>query len=197
MREQTPFEPTLPSTTLTVSGPVTLLNILKKCIGKRTWPIVILFTYSINRQDNYSQESRRPLSEAYNKDSGEHPAPRAQSIYLFRIITERNVYDIPQKKRRSKWLTVGLPCGLIVIAGAVVGVLFGLKIIKTGGSSSSSSSSSGGSGGNANVDLENLSYFATATNSYHQPLYPSMVRVYYSSFTEIELLLMLSHACFF
>ncbi|KIM25393.1 hypothetical protein M408DRAFT_210275 [Serendipita vermifera MAFF 305830] len=106
---------------------------------------------------NYSQDSRRPLSEAYPKG-------------------EQTVYDIPQKKRRSKWITVGLPCGLIVIAGAVVGVLFGLKIIKTGGSSSSGSSSggSGGSGGNANVDLNNLSYFATATNSYHQPLYPSM-----------------------
>lgn len=104
------------------------------------------------RHDNYSHDSRRPLSEAY-KD-------------------EPTVYEIPQKKRVSKWVTVGLPLGLLVIAGAVVGVLFGMHIIKVGSSSSSSSHS--GSGGSGNVNLEDLSYFATGTNSYHQPIYPSM-----------------------
>jgi hypothetical protein len=62
---------------------------------------------------------------------------------------------------------------LLVIAGAVIGVLFGMHIIKVGSSSSSSSSQSGSGG---NVNLNDLSYFATGTNSYYQPLYPSMVR---------------------
>ncbi|CCA69124.1 hypothetical protein PIIN_03024 [Serendipita indica DSM 11827] len=80
------------------------------------------------------------------------------------------------KKRRSKWVTVGLPLGLLVVAAAVVGLLFGLKIIKTGSSSATSSSSSGspGSTNHQNQDLNNLSYFATSTNAYHQPIYPSM-----------------------
>jgi hypothetical protein len=104
------------------------------------------------------------------------------------------VYHLPQKKRRSKWLTVGLPLGLLVIAGAVVGVLFGLKIIKVGGANSSSSSSGGGSTGP--VDLENLSYFATATNSYHQPLYPSMVSRQ-SSHLSINITLLTFPALFF
>ncbi|PVG03343.1 hypothetical protein CPB86DRAFT_793765 [Serendipita vermifera] len=59
-----------------------------------------------------------------------------------------------------RWVAIGSPW-----------VLFGLKIIKTGSGSSSSSSSSNGHG---NVNLEDLSYFATATDSYHQPIYPSM-----------------------
>jgi hypothetical protein len=67
-----------------------------------------------------------------------------------------------------------LPLALLVIAGAVVGVLFGMHIIKVGSGSSSSSSSQSGGGGN--VNLNDLSYFATGTNSYYQPLYPSMVR---------------------
>jgi hypothetical protein len=92
-------------------------------------------------------------------------------VIILIVVSEQNVYHIPQKKRRSKWLTIGLPLGLIVIAGAVVGVLFGLKIIKVGGANSSSSST----GGTGNVNLDDLSYFATGTNSYHQPLYPSMV----------------------
>jgi len=104
------------------------------------------------RQDNYSHDSRRPLSEAY-KD-------------------EPTVYDLPQKKRTSKWVKIGLPLAHLVIAGAVVGVLFGMHIIKTGGSGSSSSSSNNGGGGV--VNLNDLSYFATGTDSYHQPIYPSM-----------------------
>ncbi|KAG8875439.1 hypothetical protein FRC20_003853 [Serendipita sp. 405] len=105
----------------------------------------------------HENDSTKPLSDGYK---------------------EQTVYEIPQKKRRSKWITVGLPLGLLVVAAGVVGVLFGLKVIKTGGSSSGSSSGSGSSGSSPNShqnqDLNNLSYFATSTNSYHQPIYPSM-----------------------
>ena len=91
-------------------------------------------------------------------------------------LAEQTVYNIPQKKRRSKWITVGLPLALLVVAAAVVGLLFGLKIIKTGSpTSTSSTSSSPGSTNHQNQDLSNLSYFATSTNAFHQPIYPSMV----------------------
>ena len=111
-------------------------------------------------------------------------------VIVFTVISEQNVYHLPQKNRRSKWLTIGLPLGLLVIAGAVVGVLFGLKIIKVGGASSSST------GGTGNVDLDDLSYFATGTNSYHQPLYPSMVSRL-SSYLSINITLLMFPNLFF
>lgn len=84
------------------------------------------------------------------------------------------------KKGTSKWLKIGLPVGILVIAGAVVGIVLGLRAHDK--SSSSSSSNNTGSSGNSNSasgSKNNLGLFATATDSqYMLPIYPSTVRCF-------------------
>lgn len=81
------------------------------------------------------------------------------------------------KKGRSKWITIGIPVAIVVIAAAVVGAIFGIRANKN--SSSSASGSSGANGQQAAGGVNNdLALFPTATDSqYLLPLYPSTVRV--------------------
>lgn len=71
------------------------------------------------------------------------------------------------RKRRPRWLVIGLPIVLIVIAGAVVGAIFGIRASKHSSSAASAASSA------ASVK-NSVGLFATATNSeFMVPLYPS------------------------
>jgi hypothetical protein len=102
-------------------------------------------------------------------------------------------YALPQKKKRNKWLWIGLPIILIaVIVGAVVGGVVGSRNAKSnnnvaatsnGGSDpsngangavSTNSEAGAGStatGANGNEDV----YLAVATDTYMLPEYPSAV----------------------
>jgi len=83
---------------------------------------------------------------------------------------------VPPKKKRSKWLIIGLPLLILVIIGAVVGGVLGSRH-----NSSSSSSGGGGGGGQGTVDsahsslLHQQGRFAVSTDSYFLPVYPSTV----------------------
>ena len=83
------------------------------------------------------------------------------------------------KKGTSKWLKIGLPVAVVVIAAAVVGAIFGIRASKDSSSSSSSKSSSADSSGSSGSSNDGTGMFATATDSlYLLPIYPSTVRVY-------------------
>ena len=83
----------------------------------------------------------------------------------------------PQKKQPrsiSKWLKIGLPILVVLIAiGVVVGVVVSKHHNK---SSTSSTSSGGGGGGGGGGGSNNLGVFYTATDGYGLPVYPSTVR---------------------
>ncbi|KAI1789797.1 chondroitin AC/alginate lyase [Ganoderma leucocontextum] len=76
------------------------------------------------------------------------------------------------KKGTSKWIKIGIPVGILVIAGAVVGIVLGLRAHDK--SSSSSGSTNSGNSHSASGANNNLGLFATATDSqYMLPIYPS------------------------
>ncbi|KAF8917660.1 chondroitin AC/alginate lyase [Mucidula mucida] len=85
------------------------------------------------------------------------------------------IAPVPQpKKGTSNWVKFGIPIAVIVIAGAVVGAILGIRASK---SSDDSSSTSGASSSNpsdvVSVKAE-VGRFATATNSeFMVPVYPS------------------------
>ena len=91
---------------------------------------------------------------------------------------------VPQKKGTSNWVKFGIPIAIVVIAGAVVGGIYGSKASKDGDSDSSSSSANGGGSGSSNPSdvasiKAELGRFATATASeFMVPVYPSTVRLY-------------------
>jgi hypothetical protein len=76
------------------------------------------------------------------------------------------------KKRISNWVKFGIPIALLVIAGAVVGGIFGSR---KSHSSSSSNSPSAAASSAASVKSA-IGEFPTATDSFYGvPLYPSTV----------------------
>ena len=83
------------------------------------------------------------------------------------------------KKGRSKWVTIGIPVAVLVIIGAVVGIVFAVRGNSSdskGGSSSSSENGDQSTGGGGNGVNNNIGLFPTATDSqYLLPLYPSAV----------------------
>lgn len=73
------------------------------------------------------------------------------------------------KKRTSNWIKFGIPIAVVVIAGAVVGVILGIRASKHSGSAASDGSASSAASIKNSVGL-----YATATNSeFMVPLYPS------------------------
>ena len=85
------------------------------------------------------------------------------------------------KKGTSKWIKIGIPIGVLVIAGADVGIVLGLRAHNKASSSSPTGSSSSGSHSGSGAN-NNLGLFATATASqYMLPIYPSTVRCLLSS----------------
>ncbi|KAI0778396.1 chondroitin AC/alginate lyase [Trametes elegans] len=89
------------------------------------------------------------------------------------------------KKGTSKWLKIGIPVGLVVVAAAVVGIVLG---VRAHNNSSSSSSSKGGSSAEAAASQAasakaEIGIYAQATNSqYMLPIYPSTTNT--AAFTE-------------
>ena len=101
--------------------------------------------------------------------------------------TSQRGYASP-KKKRNKWLWIGIPLLLLVIIGAVLGGVLGTQLNK--GNASSSSNKPAGSGSNAGVVNTGLPsgvtagsaaatgtgangqvYLAMATDSYMLPVY--------------------------
>ncbi|KAG8942649.1 hypothetical protein FRC00_011707, partial [Tulasnella sp. 408] len=86
--------------------------------------------------------------------------------------------EVGQRQGSSrKWLTIGVPIALVIVAGAVVGGVLGSRA----GKKSSSGSSSSSDGVNGADGLESVKtdvgMFATATNSHTVPVYPSTTNV--------------------
>lgn len=91
--------------------------------------------------------------------------------------SENTGFVTPNKPRRgtSKWLKIGIPVAILVIAGAVVGVVLALRKKPTSVNGTSSSSSGTGSD-KADGANNNLGIFAVATDSqYMLPIYPATV----------------------
>jgi hypothetical protein len=78
----------------------------------------------------------------------------------------------PVKKRPSNWVKFGIPLAIIIIAGAVVGGIFGSKAAKKSGGGGGGSGSAQSSAASVK---EAIGRYATGTNSYELPIYPSTV----------------------
>ena len=79
------------------------------------------------------------------------------------------------KQGTSKWVKIGIPVAILVIAAAVVGVILGIRAHNKSLSSSSKSASSGSN--SASGAKNDIGLYATGTDSlYMLPLYPSTVR---------------------
>ncbi|KAJ8468389.1 hypothetical protein ONZ51_g9670 [Trametes cubensis] len=79
----------------------------------------------------------------------------------------------PNKKGTSKWVKIGIPVALVVIAAAVVGVVLGIRHKNSSSSSSSASSAEAAASQAASVKNE-IGLYPTATDSlYLLPIYPS------------------------
>jgi len=105
---------------------------------------------SINRQHSNSPSPYASGDPYYNESSG--------------FIT-----PAPIKKRTSNWIKFGIPVAIIVIAGAVVGGIFGSKAAKSHGGGSADAQSSA-----ASVKAK-VGRYATGTDSHMMPIYPSTV----------------------
>jgi hypothetical protein len=114
---------------------------------------------SVNRQHSSSPSPYASGDPYYNESSG-------------------YITPAPIKKRTSNWIKFGIPVAIIIIVGAVVGGIFGSKAKKNGG----------GSGGGAAAESSAASIkaqvgrYATSTNSYMRPVYPSTTNT--AAFTE-------------
>lgn len=76
----------------------------------------------------------------------------------------------PAKKGMSNWIKIGIPVGVLVIAGAVVGGILGTRH-----SSSSAAGKTAGASAAASAAKE-IGIYATSTNSeFMMPVYPSTV----------------------
>jgi hypothetical protein len=80
------------------------------------------------------------------------------------------------KKSPSKWIKFGIPVGVLVIAGAVVGAVLGTRHHGHGSSSSSSNSGNPAAASSAISAKNAIGVFPTATDSeFMVPVYPSTV----------------------
>ncbi|KAG8899818.1 hypothetical protein FRC01_010361 [Tulasnella sp. 417] len=86
-----------------------------------------------------------------------------------------NLEDAREPSQRQgssrKWLTIGVPIALVIVAGAVVGGVLGSRANKK--SSNGSSSSDGVNASGLESIKTDVGMFATATNSHTIPVYPS------------------------
>lgn len=125
--------------------------------------------YGAGGDQGYAQKPE-PQNQYYNEANA--PYYNESTPYLATTLPAR-------KKGKSKWLTVGVPILVVLIAAAVVGVILGIRAHnksspKSGGSGSGGSPASGG--GPATGTINTLAIWPTATDSYFLPVYPSAVR---------------------
>lgn len=122
----------------------------------------------------YSADSlQRPLSDTHYTRTP-NPANPGEGAYY----GGANSYSAPPpRKRTSPWIKFGIPVAvLLVVVAVVVGVVVGIRAHNHDKNSSASSNGSGSSGptagdggGNSNVQ----GVFATATDGYFLPVYPT------------------------
>jgi hypothetical protein len=110
-------------------------------------------------------------------DSGTSPYGSGDPYY-----NSSTGYITPPNPKKSlgknKWLKIGVPVGVLVIAGAVVGAVLATR--HHGHNSGSSSNNSGNpAAASSAISAKNaVGMFPTATNSeFMVPLYPSTVRM--------------------
>jgi hypothetical protein len=102
--------------------------------------------------------------------SGSHSSPYGSGDPYYNQSTGY-VASAPPKRRTSKWIKLGIPIALLLIAGVVVGVVLGIR------SSKNKSSSASGNGANAGVGANEIGRFPVSTDTnYFMPVYPSTVR---------------------
>ena len=81
----------------------------------------------------------------------------------------------PPKKKTSNWIKFGVPIAVLVIAGAVLGGVFGSRASKNASASSAASAAAATSAIQAK---DAIGIFPTGTDSlYLLPLYPATVRI--------------------
>jgi hypothetical protein len=113
------------------------------------------------------------MAANYDSIHSNAPSPYGEPHY-----NESSGFITPRsaKKRTSNWIKFGIPVLVLIIAGAVVGGVFGSRKSK-GKNNSGAGSASGEAAASsaASVKLE-VGRFATATNSeFMRPIYPSTV----------------------
>jgi hypothetical protein len=83
----------------------------------------------------------------------------------------------PQKKRISGWIKFGIPILIIIAAGAIVGGILGSKAEKKHSSSSNTSANptNPAAASSAVANKNEIGVFATGTDSYGLPIYPTNV----------------------
>jgi len=93
------------------------------------------------------------------------------------------ITPVNPRKSLSKWIKFGVPVGILVVAGAVVGAVLATRHHNSSSSSSSSSSGSGSPAASSAISAKNeVGIFPTATDSeYMVPVYPATVRFYVAS----------------
>ena len=80
-----------------------------------------------------------------------------------------------KKQGTSKWIKFGIPLAILIIAGAIVGGVLGSHSSKKQNSVRGNSNPAAASSSLASVKND-IGRFATATNTYGLPVYPTSVR---------------------
>ncbi|KAF7308532.1 hypothetical protein HMN09_00702300 [Mycena chlorophos] len=79
----------------------------------------------------------------------------------------------PAGKKTSKWVKFGIPLGILVIAGVVVGVVLGIRAHNNSSSAAAASSQAAAASGSGAGHVDGKEVFAQATNTWFLPSYPS------------------------
>ncbi|KZV93736.1 hypothetical protein EXIGLDRAFT_835549, partial [Exidia glandulosa HHB12029] len=123
---------------------------------------------------SYSGDSlQRPLSDSHYTRAPNPANPGEGGFYG----ASNNAYTAPPpRKRISPWIKFGIPVAILVIVAAVLGGVLGTRHSKNSSASSTGSGDGSGSGpsagdggGNSNVQ----GVFATSTDAYFLPVYPT------------------------
>lgn len=100
---------------------------------------------------------------------------------------------LPPQKRKgtSNWIKFGIPILIIIVAGAVLGGVFGSRASKKDGSTNSSLSnpSDPAAASSAAANKNKIGVFATSTDSYGLPVYPTDVSTSMSLIKKHDLVL--------
>jgi len=113
-----------------------------------------------------------PADPYASHDNVAYPAAAAAAGQYYPSQSQHYLPARPaQKKGTSKWIKIGIPVAVIVIAAAVVGAIFAIRAHNN--ASASSSGGSGGSSGGAPGSQNDIGVFPTGLNTWFLPAYPS------------------------
>jgi hypothetical protein len=87
----------------------------------------------------------------------------------------------PRKKRVSNWIKFGIPILILIVAGAVLGGIFGSRASKKNNTTSNSLSnpSDPAAASSAAANKQKIGAFASTTDSYGLPVYPTNASLFY------------------